>query len=462
LHLPAVGARVNKGAAGAAYAEGGPVSIVIRLSISPDPNIDWRQTSAQNEATLRSEFQHIMSACIRTAAAVLVCLNALGVHSQADGRKPQTRYLYRVSVRDKQSGEKKFAFIDKAGRLVIGFERLPKTTIAVGDFHEGRARIYLRKKIDDETNGNMNAAVGFIDETGRVIVEPRFETARDFSEGLAYVEAKDFKGFVDRSGKVVIRMAYRFAKDFHEGLAAVGMSDRPNDNDWGYIDRSGKLVIKQQFSFADDFSEGLAGVEVNGKYGFIDGHGTMLIPPRFDLMREERHPGRTVNSGRFVDGLACVRVGELVGYIDRKGEFVIRPQFTHAQDFSEGLAWATIKGQSKPGVQAGWIDKSGRWAVTGVGGFSFSEFPQSGTYSNHYLDWRYSEGLAPFFIYSGGRALRGYMNRRGQVVIEPRDFEHVGPFVGGVASVVFHGHSTFKEDYGYINKKGVLIWRSRQ
>ena len=404
-----------------------------------------------------------MSACIRAAAAVLVCLSALCVHSQADVRKPRPRHLYRVSRRDKQSGEKRLGFIDGAGRLVIGFERLPETTIEVGDFHEGRARIYLKKKIvDDETNGAMNAAVGFIDETGRLVVEPRFETARDFSEGLAYVEAKDFKGFIDRSGKVVIRVAYNFTKDFHEGLAAVGMSDYgPNNDDWGYIDRSGKLVVKRQYPFADDFSEGLAGVEVNGKYGFIDGRGAMVIQPRFDLRREERHPGRTVSSGRFVDGLACVRFEELVGYINREGEFVIRPRFTYAQDFSEGLAWATITGQSKPGIQSGWIDKSGRWVLTEVDGFSFSEFPQSGNYSNHYMDWRFSEGLAPFFIYSGDKTLNGYMNRKGQVVIKPRYFETVGPFVGGVALVVFHGNSTFAEDYGYINKQGALIWRSK-
>lgn len=403
------------------------------------------------------------SACIRAAAAFLVCLNAPGVYSQADGRgRPQPRHLYKVSQRDQQSGERRLGFIDQAGRLVIGFERLPKMTIEVGDFHEGRARIYLRKITDDEKNGNTDATVGFIDETGKVVIEPRFEAARDFSEGLAYVEAEDFKGFIDRSGKVVIRVAYRFAKDFHEGLAAVGMSDLGPNHDWGYIDRSGKLVIKQQYSFADDFSEGLAGVVVNGKYGFINSVGTMLIPPRFDLRREDRHPERVVSSGRFVAGLACVRVGELVGYIDRTGEFVIRPQFTYAQDFSEGLAWATTKGQSKPGILAGWIDKSGRWVVTAVDGFSFSEFPQSGTYSNHYLDWRYSEGLVPFFIYSGDKALRGYMNHRGQVVIKPQDFEQVGPFIGGVAFVVFHGNSNYREDYGYINKMGVLIWRSKQ
>jgi WG containing repeat len=404
----------------------------------------------------------MMSTKTCTAAIVLVCLGMVVAYPQPARRKrqPVSRHLYQVSRREKITGEKKIGFIDNTGKLVIGFERLPKTTIAVGDFHEGRARIYLRKIVDEETHGNMNATVGFIDEMGRVIVEPRFETARDFSEGLAYVEAKDFKGFIDRSGKVVIRVAYRFAKDFHEGLAAVGMNDRQPKNDWGYIDRSGKLVIKQQYSFADDFSEGLAGVEVDGKYGFIDKRGVMIIPPRFDLRREERHTSRTLSSGRFVEGLACVRFGNFVGYINHKGEFVIRPQFSYAQDFSEGLAWATTKGRSNSEILAGWIDKSGRWAVTEVDGYSFSGSPQVVVYASEYQDWRYSEGLIPFFKYVERKGRYGYMDRRGRVVIQPREYERVGRFTGGVAAVVFNGNS-FVEDYGYINRAGRLIWRSK-
>jgi hypothetical protein len=178
-----------------------------------------------------------MSQKIRFVPIILVCLNVVGVYSQPEKRKlePESRHLYQVTTRDKQSGEKKFGFIDKAGKLVIGFERLPKGTLAVGDFHDGRARIYLRKRIDDETKSNMNAAVGFIDKTGKIVVEPRFETARDFSEGLAYVEAKDFKGFIDRFGKPAIKTSYGLTKDFHEGLAAVVVNDKDPRDDWGYI-----------------------------------------------------------------------------------------------------------------------------------------------------------------------------------------------------------------------------------
>jgi hypothetical protein len=51
---------------------------------------------------------------------------------------------------------------------------------------------------------------------------------------------------------------------------------------WGYIDQQGNLVISPQFTSADSFSDGLAQVRVNGKYGFIDPTGKMAIPPQFD------------------------------------------------------------------------------------------------------------------------------------------------------------------------------------
>lgn len=386
-------------------------------------------------------------------------------HPQPDKRKPISHpsYLYQVSTRDNRSGEKRIGFIDRTGKLVIGFDRLPKTTQIVGEFHDGRAVIYIRDESGAEAKGNMNHTAGYIDETGEVVIAPRFDLARDFSEGLAYVEVdeKGFRGFIDRAGKSVVKVDAPAAKDFHEGLAAVGTGKQGGE--WGYIDRSGSVVIKRH-SFADDFSEGLAGVAVNGRYGFINKQGVMVISARFDVRAAGRHPEVPVSSGRFSEGLACVRVRGLYGYIDKKGDFLISPQFSHAQDFSEGLAWVTTDGKTNVVNKVGWVDKSGRWVVTEVDGLDLSSgLPELISYANEYFDWRYSEGLVPFIIYSGNRALRGYMNQRGQVVIKPRDFGKVGPFVGGIAWVAFNspGDSTFQEDYGYIDKQGQFIWRSK-
>ncbi|EAK1349894.1 WG repeat-containing protein, partial [Campylobacter coli] len=51
---------------------------------------------------------------------------------------------------------------------------------------------------------------------------------------------------------------------------------------WGFIDKSGKIVIEPKFDGVGNFSEGLAGVELNGKWGFIDKSGKIVIEPKFD------------------------------------------------------------------------------------------------------------------------------------------------------------------------------------
>lgn len=399
----------------------------------------------------------------------LICLSALtpATYSQAGDQlfRSQPSRMYRVTGRDEKTSEQKIGFIDRTGKMVIGFGRLPKTTIAVGDFHEGLAVIYLKK---NEGGDKMDYKVGYIGETGEVVIAPRFDTARDFSEGLAYVEATGFRGFIDRAGKPVIKISDDLvANDFHEGLAAVGTREWWRGRSWGYIDRSGRLVIGRQYSFADDFSEGLAGVEVGGKYGFINKQGEAVIPPRFELRKDQRHSNLIVSSRRFSEGLACVKVGGLYGYglygyINKKGDFIIPPQFARAQEFSEGLAWVATKDEKTNVVnKVGWIDKTGRWVVTGVNGRTFSRgLPELFSYANELEDWRYSEGLVPFIVYSSGRVLQGYMDRRGEVAIRPAEFDRVGPFVGGLARVEFASPGLVGE-YGYIDKTGRFVWRSK-
>lgn len=391
---------------------------------------------------------------------------APAAHPQPRKREPSPppNQLYQVIRRDEKSGEKKIGFIDNAGKLVIGFDLLPKTTIAVGEFHEGRAVIYLKKKEGDE---NVSYT-GYIDQTGKVIIAPRFSTARDFSEGLAYVEAKGFHGFINRQGKAVIKVKDYYVNDFHEGLAAVGGRD---GIEWGYIDRSGRIAIKRQYRFADNFSEGLAGVLVAGKYGFINQNGDMVIPPRFEPRRGPYLWNGIVGTSRFSEGLASVATDYsyglygLYGYINKKGDFVVPPQFHTAQDFSEGLALVVIMDErTKVVKRVGWIDKSGQWLVTEVKGrIPSSEFPKTFPDPNGYLDWGYSEGLVPFLLYSEGKTLRGYMDQRGEVVVQPTNLNKVGPFRGGIARASFYvkGDPGSEEDYGYIDKSGRFIWRSK-
>lgn len=369
----------------------------------------------------------------------------------------QAQRLYQIDGRDPRTGAKRFGFIDPSGNVVIGFDRLPNTTRAVGEFHDDRALIYVRKSDD--------AVAGYIDETGAVVIAAAFDVAKDFSEGLAYVEieADGFKGFIDRMGQRVITFKGTKANDFHEGLAAAQGEENQLGNitrKWGYIDRSGKWVVKPQYEFADDFSEGLAGVVSDGKYGFINRQGELVIAARFDVRREPRHPELLVSAGRFKEGLAAVAVERSYGYINKQGAFVIRPQFFTAQGFSEGLAFVVDSNQITGVVkQVGWIDKSGRFVIAEVKGqLSSADFAK--TFSDAYGDWSFSEGLAPFGVRRGNSYIHGYIDRQGKVAIEPKLYNRIGGFRGGLAWVEIKDFGMYQE-WGYIDKQGRFIWRSK-
>ena len=373
-------------------------------------------------------------------------------------RGPQ--HLYQVSKWDAAKQVKRIGFINSAGKLVIDYDRLPIDTELVGEFHEGRARIYLKSP---GKTGYSGSSIGFIDERGNMVIPPRFYTARDFSEGLAYVVSPEFSGFIDLQGKPVIKTGGP-TRDFHEGLAAVAEKGRG----WGYIDRSGKVVIQKQYAFADDFSEGLAGVVVAEKFGFINRKGGMVISPRFTPRQGDYAWSGTVATSRFSEGLAPVTTDEGLnqkyGYIDQKGDFVISPQFHTAQLFSEGLALVVRYERKTDDVtKVGWIDKTGQWVVTEVQSrLTPTAFTKTFIDPHGYSDWRYSEGLVSFYVSSADRKpLYGYMDRTGKVVIEPKEFNKIGPFLGGLARIYVKGDEVVSDDYGYINKTGQFIWRSK-
>ena len=70
----------------------------------------------------------------------------------------------------------------------------------------------------------------------------------------------------------------------------------------------------------------MAAVEQNGKTGFVDESGALLIPCRLD------------SGQHFSEGLAACHEGDRMGYINKLGKWVIKPQFFVAEDFSCGRA----------------------------------------------------------------------------------------------------------------------------
>jgi hypothetical protein len=125
---------------------------------------------------------------------------------------------------------------------------------------------------------------GYMDQTGKMVIPPRFDGAGEFSEGLAQVfigakidESKGPKaslhgaggkfGYIDESGKVVIPPQFDLVTSFSEGMALVGMGE-PEKAKWGYIDKTGKIVVPLALEAAGPFKEGLAPVLMEKKWAF--------------------------------------------------------------------------------------------------------------------------------------------------------------------------------------------------
>jgi RNA polymerase sigma factor (sigma-70 family) len=223
------------------------------------------------------------------------------------------------------------------------------------------------------------------------------------------------------------------------------------DGKWGYVDSRGKMVIRPQYRRAWEFSEGLAMVipEADGedgrpKVGYIDRDGRTVIPPKFD------------NGCGFSDGLACVNVGGQLyidgnfighgwngkgkwGFIDTKGKVVVEPQFHKPAKFSGGRALvALMERVGKPGIRL--IDRQGR---------SLKEFPGCALSSD------LADGLAVFMNRSGRF---GYIDSRGEIAIPPR-FRHARPFSEGFAAVeVAGGRWAYIDKSGQVAVPGRFVW----
>ena len=181
-----------------------------------------------------------------------------------------------------------------------------------------------------------NGRMGFVDRQGIVIIQPIYHCDvnwrdQQFEERITPVSklmpnGKDKFGFIDISGKTVVDFQYDWAEQFFDGLAMV-----VKDGKYGYINTAGEVVIPLEFDGAEHFSEGLAAVEVNGRWGFMDTSGKVVIDPQY-LPRIWGSPMI------FCEGLAAVRTETGTGFINKSGEMLVPAVYSSAEDFAYGLA----------------------------------------------------------------------------------------------------------------------------
>jgi hypothetical protein len=256
---------------------------------------------------------------------------------------------------------------------------------------------------------------GYIDHEGKFSINPQFNYAFAFSEGLALVQNAEGKfGYIDEKGKYIINPTFKQAMAFSEGLALVVKEDSQLE----YIDKTGKtsLILPPEIDKAFSFSDGLAPVSSNGKYGYIDTKGKIIVPTKYAFAKA------------FSSGLGLVaELDEKTnsmkwGYVNKQNEVKIKCQFSYAYNFSNELAMV------QNGTDYGYIDKEGSYKIN-------PQFKFATDFNGDYACIKQGD-------------LFGYIDKEGKIAINPQ-YKSAEGFVDGVAVV-----SNSEGKFGTIDDQG--------
>lgn len=337
---------------------------------------------------------------------------------------------------------------------------------------------------------------GYIDQTGRVVIQPRFDMAKRFSEGLARVKVGSKWGFIDPTGKLVIQPQYDIGEnirdnnsslDFHEGMAAVSLD---NGGKWGYIDQTGIMIIAPTYGRVSRFSDGLAQVDSEYPATIVRDSFDRLPKPVIQQWYIDKS-GKVLDFAlvgeTFSEGMAVVWQGgytnRKAGYVARTGQMSIPPQFARARPFHEGLASV----QPTSANEWGYIDKKGKMVIPprsidqegGAGDFHEGLAAMNSPVEQMwgFVDKAGEFAIAPTLLIVGrfsdgvagackedesadsgkGGAICGYIGKSGEWIIQniPAD-RLMTDFYEGLALVCS------EEFCGYINKRGDYVWRTTE
>lgn len=147
---------------------------------------------------------------------------------------------------------------------------------------------------------------GYMDNAGRMIIEPIFSNCGFFVDDYAWVKKDDKFGVIATDGKFIFNCDYDSAQTMRHSLIPL-----MKDNLWGLYKPTGELVLPHKlrdFRFYDDSK---IMVQIEGMWGMMDIQGRTIIKPIYD------------REFSFVGNTAIVRIDGKEGLIDVNGNQLV-------------------------------------------------------------------------------------------------------------------------------------------
>ncbi len=315
---------------------------------------------------------------------------------------------------------------------------------------------------------------GYIDETGSLVVDNKYDDTRDFSEDLAAVNYQGKWGYINPIGELIIPPQYRAAYSFSDGVALVQKMDKS----YGYINKSGDELFTTGKTKGTSFKEGFCLVETDPGYFYLTQSADTLNSIPYSTAKP------------FVNGLAIVKIGAVSMLINNKNEIIKESRnlnfISHDESFikfkdDKGFGYISIE-QDEPSNErydqctvfynlVSAVQKNKEWFLINSRGEKLSATYTSLQYANE-DKWIYQQNNKFGFINSKGEVLTspiydilypisdhlsvfavdnnwGYLDADGQEKV-PAIYPLAWSFVNGYARIIYNGM------IGFINKEGAI------
>ncbi len=150
-------------------------------------------------------------------------------------------------------------------------------------------KFYLDSQVDkgtgDEADRRNAARTAFGPIDAKLSSALEDADGYELHEGMKRVKQGNLWGFANAVGQIVIGPRFELVRNFSEGLAPAKIGGR-----WGFIDRTGNFTIKAQYADALSFERGIGKVtpvgEQSGFYRYIDKTGQFTTDPEYSRRQQ--------------------------------------------------------------------------------------------------------------------------------------------------------------------------------
>lgn len=228
---------------------------------------------------------------------------------------------------------------------------------------------YIGNLQEDMLVAKKNGKYGYIDASGKTMIDFKYDYAEDFSNGFAVVAEKRgnilWYGLVNKKGTMVFQMNhdeiinlddkalvvsaggfysyynlsgkrisgnkfYKYGSKFTKGYSVVGEKNRKNEMKYGLINQYGVQIIPSKydgiFPFDRKFAVFMKREGKDAKYGLVDFNGNEVLAPNYDFI------------GTFDDNFCPIGRGNQFGYIDFNAKLACDFKYDKARNFKNNMA----------------------------------------------------------------------------------------------------------------------------